>query len=307
MSTFDDFDAWGDAVRGANLRLVCDRVETPRWQLDTANLGSVVVQTAFEGGGNLCYGANTHRGSILFVPLTLADHHVVNGERLDDRSLLCIPPGADFRIQVRRRAHAWCSIALPEDEAPACGGQASGSRVVRADKDAVAMLRKLVIAIVTHPTLHSAVGDAHAAAAHALIDACRSCLGPAPKEPPVAGRPRIDRAEIIRRAIGWIERRPHRDRSVAALTRAVEVHDRTLTRAFHESFGLSPRAYLSLCLLHEVRRSLREADESRGDTVTDVLVRHGVWEFGRFAARYRRHFGESPSATLQQHDKRPRR
>ena len=94
---------------------------------------------------------------------------------------------------------------------------------------------------------------------------------------------------------------------MADLTRAVEVHDRTLTRAFHESFGLSPRAYLSLCLLHEVRRSLREADESRGETVTDVLVAHGIWEFGRFAARYRRHFGESPSETLQRGDKRSRR
>jgi len=29
-----------------------------------------------------------------------------------------------------------------------------------------------------------------------------------------------------------------------------------------------------------------------------VLVQHGIWEFGRFAARYRRQFGETPSETL---------
>jgi AraC family transcriptional regulator, ethanolamine operon transcriptional activator len=29
-----------------------------------------------------------------------------------------------------------------------------------------------------------------------------------------------------------------------------------------------------------------------------VLTRHGIWEFGRFAARYRRQFGELPSTTL---------
>jgi len=50
--------------------------------------------------------------------------------------------------------------------------------------------------------------------------------------------------------------------------------------------------------LHAVRRELREAtgDDSK---VTDVLTRHGIWEFGRFAARYRRQFGELPSDTLR--------
>jgi AraC family ethanolamine operon transcriptional activator len=32
--------------------------------------------------------------------------------------------------------------------------------------------------------------------------------------------------------------------------------------------------------------------------VADVLTRHGIWEFGRFAGRYYRHFGELPSQTL---------
>ena len=34
-------------------------------------------------------------------------------------------------------------------------------------------------------------------------------------------------------------------------------------------------------------------------TVTDVLSRSGIWDFGRFAARYRRQFGESPSETVR--------
>jgi AraC family ethanolamine operon transcriptional activator len=32
--------------------------------------------------------------------------------------------------------------------------------------------------------------------------------------------------------------------------------------------------------------------------VAEVLVGHGIWEFGRFAGRYRAHFGELPSQTL---------
>jgi len=33
--------------------------------------------------------------------------------------------------------------------------------------------------------------------------------------------------------------------------------------------------------------------------VTEILAGMGIWEFGRFAGRYRRHFGELPSETLR--------
>ena len=122
MISFDDFDAWGEAVSGASLRLVCDAVEVPRWSLGILDLGGVVLQMATEGGGNLCYGVNTHAGPLLFVPLSHAAGHVVNGVRLDEESLFAIPQGADFSIHVRHRAHAWCSIALPDGtDVAACG------------------------------------------------------------------------------------------------------------------------------------------------------------------------------------------
>jgi AraC family ethanolamine operon transcriptional activator len=301
MFCFDDFDAWGDAVRGANLRLICDRIETNLWRLGVANLGPVVVQAAFEGGGNLCYGANTHRGPTLFVPLTLAERHVANGERLDDRSFLFIPPGADFRIQVRRLAHAWCSIALPpEEHALPDGGRAS--RIVRADPAAVRRLRSLAESVVTSPVFAARPGAAHAAAALQLREAVSACLAAPALAPSVVGRPRIDRAEIMRRALGSLEaEEPLQRRSVAALARTVGVNERTLARAFHESFGVSPRTYVGLRQLHEVRRALRQG-RALGRTVADVLVGHCIWEFGRFATRYRRQFGESPSDTLRRGD-----
>ena len=50
--------------------------------------------------------------------------------------------------------------------------------------------------------------------------------------------------------------------------------------------------------LHGIRRILCARAPLDG-TVADVLTRHGIWEFGRFAARYRRQFGELPSETLR--------
>ena len=83
MLLFDDFDAWADAISGASLRLVCDAVETRRWTLGRVPVGDLVLQVASEGGGNLCYGENTHSGPMLSIPLSHAAAHVVNAERLD--------------------------------------------------------------------------------------------------------------------------------------------------------------------------------------------------------------------------------
>ena len=111
---FDDFDAFGEAVRSADLRMACDSAEHRFWRLAACGIGDMFLQVADEGGGNLCHGANTHGGIQLFVPLSNATAHVCNCEQLDAGSLLAIPTGADFAIQVRRRAHGWFALALPE-------------------------------------------------------------------------------------------------------------------------------------------------------------------------------------------------
>jgi methylphosphotriester-DNA--protein-cysteine methyltransferase len=86
--------------------------------------------------------------------------------------------------------------------------------------------------------------------------------------------------------------------TTTALAGLVGVTDRTLLRTFHETYGLPPKQYLMLRELHRIRRILRTGATDDA-TVADVLALHGIWEFGRFAARYRRQFGELPSDTLR--------
>jgi len=296
MLVFDDFDAWGDAVSGASLRLACDSVDTGTWSLCFADLGGVVLQMASEGGGNVCYGGNTHPGTILFIPLTHTKAHVVNGEPLDDDSLFVISRNADFRISVRRRSHAWCSIALPFDAAAPLTPDAASSRI-RCPAGTLPRLKRLVGGIAGTLMDGPAVTPAHEAAGRELIALALDCLPAARPPAAVCGRPRLDRAEIIRRSMQLI------DSSVIMptttdLARGVGVTSRTLLRTFQESFSMPPKRYLMLRELHAVHRSLH-AGVSQAETVADVLARHGVWEFGRFAARYRRHFGEPPSETLR--------
>lgn len=296
MRTYDDFDAWGDAVSGASLRLACDAVETGVWTHGLVDLGGVVLQVASEGGGNLCYGANTHTGPTFFVPLTRAGEHVCNGERLDTDSLLAIPRGADFRIRLRRRAHAWCSIAFA-DELAELADWGPGSARIACPPGTVPRLTRLVHEI-TGTILERPPGTAaHLAAGRDLARTAVACLA-APVPSRVApGRPRLNRAAIIRRAMAAIDAAATVP-GANELASRIGVTDRTLLRAFHETYGVPPKQYLLLRQLHVIHRVLR--DGAPGDaTVADVLTRHGVWEFGRFAGRYRRQFGEPPSETLR--------
>ncbi|MFM9025048.1 MAG: helix-turn-helix domain-containing protein [Planctomycetaceae bacterium] len=292
MTTFDDFDAWADAVSGASLQLACDGVERRRWTIGIVDLRGVTLQVASEGGGNLCYGASTHPGTTLFVPLTHARAHVANGEPLDDGSLLAIPRGADFRIRVHRQAHAWCSIALPDDML-----NSASSTKIACGVAAVARLRRLATRTVEALLDQPGGSPAHKAAAREVIAAAAACLKPPPERPVSVGRPRLERTDIVRRAMQAIEAGPAVP-TAADLARDVGVTSRTLLRTFQESFGVPPKRYLMLRELHSVRRSLI-AGRAREQAVADVLVRHGIWEFGRFAARYRRQFGELPSETLR--------
>lgn len=294
MRRFEDFDAWGDAINGASLRLACDGVEIREWALGAVDLGGVVLQVAEEGGGTICYGGNAHAGTILFMPLTHAASHIVNGEPLNDETLLAIPRDADFRIHIRKRAHAWCSIALPFD-VPGFGPHAPAG--ITGNGAAVPRLRHLVASIVTSLLERPDASLAHLAAGKELASAAVACLTHGAALGPPMGRPRLDRGEIVRRAMAVLEAAAIVPEA-ADLARDVGVTSRTLLRTFHETFGVSPKRYLMLRELHAVRRRL--LDRCRDDmTVADVLTEHGIWEFGRFADRYRRQFGELPSETLR--------
>jgi AraC family ethanolamine operon transcriptional activator len=301
MLSFDDFDAWRDAVRGADLGLVCDGVEVRNWRLATRGLGRVVVQVASEGGGNLCFGANTWGGPLLFMPLTHGEHHVANCRPLGTDSLLLIPPGADFRIQVRRHAHDWCSLALPPDFPLGHGRDAEAaatSRVVKVTAPGLDRLRRLVVAASLEPALEGPQSAAHDAAAAALLEAAAACLRQRTAAPTAIGRPPIDRGVIVRRAVGLLEEGRVPRPSVVEIARHCGVNERTLGRVFHDTFGVSPLIYSRLWLLHRVRRRLRDAHPD-DTTVAAILTAHGIWDFGRFASLYRRQFGEAPADTLR--------
>ncbi len=83
---------------------------------------------------------------------------------------------------------------------------------------------------------------------------------------------------------------------VSELCVALDVPRRTLHRAFQETLGLGPVEYLRLARLAQVRRLLTSARSSTVN-VSQAALEAGFSDLGRFAAYYRRLYGEVPSRT----------
>jgi AraC family transcriptional regulator, ethanolamine operon transcriptional activator len=86
--------------------------------------------------------------------------------------------------------------------------------------------------------------------------------------------------------------------SVAKLSKAAGVSERSLRNAFCDVRGMSPKRCTVRARLDEVRRALCAADGERG-LVTTLAMNHGFFELGRFASLYKAAYGETPSTTLR--------
>jgi transcriptional regulator GlxA family with amidase domain len=71
---------------------------------------------------------------------------------------------------------------------------------------------------------------------------------------------------------------------------------RSLQAAFKAAGAAPVREALASARLDGARAALMAAGP--GDSVASIAAAAGVSQLGRFAARYRARFGESPSATL---------
>ena len=119
-------------------------------------------------------------------------------------------------------------------------------------------------------------------------------LGRGQGQPPRESAP--FRAAVLKRALLLIDDPGQTPLSVAEMCQTVGASWATLERAFSEEFGMAPKAYIQTARLGTVRQQLLESNSTT--LITDVANRCGFWHMGRFAANYRKQFGELPSATL---------
>jgi AraC family ethanolamine operon transcriptional activator len=104
------------------------------------------------------------------------------------------------------------------------------------------------------------------------------------------------RARIARAVLALLHERLDIPPSITELCAAVGTKERTLHLACVEAFGRPPVALLAELRLNAVHRALLHPGKET--SVSAVAALYGFNHFGRFAAVYRRQFGELPSATF---------
>ncbi|MGE0666146.1 MAG: AraC family transcriptional regulator [Sphingomonadales bacterium] len=123
----------------------------------------------------------------------------------------------------------------------------------------------------------------------------------------LAAEPRGGAAPVpacVRRVEAYIAGNAAEEVSLADLVAVSGVGARTLFRSFQVFRGRTPMAHLRHVRLQKVRADLLNAGAD--ETVTSILSRWGITQFGRFAAEYKRTYGEPPSASLRiAHDDGP--
>ncbi|MFJ9429639.1 AraC family transcriptional regulator [Streptomyces sp. NPDC101490] len=110
------------------------------------------------------------------------------------------------------------------------------------------------------------------------------------------GEPR--RPAPVKRVMDAVRERPEHPFTTTELAALARVSVRRLQESFREYVGMSPMAYVREVRLDRVREELRAAAPDEV-SVSEVAWRWGFGHQGRFAARYREKYGESPSRTLR--------
>lgn len=106
-------------------------------------------------------------------------------------------------------------------------------------------------------------------------------------------------ARLVERVVEYVETSGDPAFTVADLAEFAGVSERSLHVAFRRRLGTSPIAYVRGVRLQRAHEELSRAEPNGGGTVTEIGLRYGFTNGGRFAAAYRARFGESPSETLR--------
>jgi AraC-like DNA-binding protein len=109
-------------------------------------------------------------------------------------------------------------------------------------------------------------------------------------------------ADLVR-ALGWLRVHLSEPIDLERLASVAGVRPRTLETHFKTLLGTTPLGWVRRMRLAHARRELERARAHA--TVTDIALASGFTQLGRFAARYRAVFGETPSATLRRSRRSP--
>ncbi len=302
---FGEFDAFEETIAHADVRYRPTRIERHHWSLQFASLSDKVhIQAGSEGSGSMLMGAAQPDAYVLVDRGRSALQRKSNGVEHEPGLAIVLAPGAEFCF-VDYAANHWMSISLPVEFVETTDElrwlttttgirrfAASGAtEAIWSFAERLIRYARVEPSIMIEPASLAAQRDELLSTIERLGE-CHPSLVRRP-----LGRPRKADWQLILGAVELIEDLPHRIVTVRDLVTVTGVPERTLREGFQKYLGVSPRQYIQVSRLCDARRQLAKP-ASDIVTVTQVAANIGMWDFGRFAHRYRNLFGVLPSQTL---------
>lgn len=305
-ATFKEFEAYEAAIGDVELQLTLPRLECPLWVFRQLNLtGQVHIQISSEGSGVIAEGVTRKDGFVFF--LHGSGHCRANGTDLSPPSGFLYPPGTEFCIS-NNHANDWITVFIPNQLIQSVGLNSgyfpfgeTNAGVLHSGKGRVAELWHLVQKFLANTTTEPRLAQEKAASVE-FRDSLLSSVSRLHRNSgqfPTAkrGRPAVVDLLVIRPAVEFIEDLSDSTATLTDLMAVTGLSERTLRMGFQKFYGVSPQKYLQLRRLHQAKQLLSDPRQEE-NTVTKVAAKLGMWDFGRFAERYKRLFGELPSTTL---------
>jgi AraC family transcriptional regulator, ethanolamine operon transcriptional activator len=307
-SRVDGFDEFAQDIRGAEVTIVLTGPSHIGWRIERFQSGELLLQFAVEAGERVLYG---RAAPTLLGFATRASFDPV-GERMNGRpfgpcDFAVMPPGADFLFSCSK-PHEWIAVSLPVDSMLQQGHPLGDeqalclspvSTLITVPPALCQRFREAAFAARTALRFSatsaddSRTGDVAGPVIDALAAAIQGRTGPHDAPP---DRLRDDE-RLVHGALRLAATDDLRGPPIDEIAEALGVGERTLLRAFENVLGMSTSQFLKKWKLNIVRREI-VANPDKYQTVTHLLVEHGITELGRFAGEYRRLFAETPSATI---------
>lgn len=268
------------------------------WKAETVALGNSLIIRGHSQTGLITEGIALDDFFHFYVPFGNGWRN--NGIPFGQEEILILEPGAVYHTTTKT-PDGYCGILIPKNMitlSETDRKQVRNSYTVKAElisEQIRNLIQQYIAAVQKNADIEFSL------AAKLIENELKSILVPllgehqAPKN--AIGRNRISRLQVIKQTNAIMEEFDNKQLNIAQLTTKLDVSERTLLTIFQEYYKIGPHQYLQLRLLHQVYKDLLSADPEQ-TMVTDVLISWGVWEFGRFALRYKRQFGESPKQTL---------
>lgn len=300
-----DVDAHRQALRPADQELLVTGRGAFAATVTKIDLHRLWLQCGTETMPRVWHVELTSRRHGFCFPISGETGLISNGAALQPNTIGILAPDR-AHWSVTTRPVGWGSMSLPPDYLGRLGAASVGRDLtilrnalsIAAPAQAVDRLRRLHRAATdlaaTAPGI-IAVPSAAQAMEYELTDALVGCLGQGEWREDTGGWRR--HSAIIRRFRDFLDQAAGDPIYLSNVCTALGVAERTLRACCQAQLGMSPKRYLSLRRLHLARQALAAAPSMA--TVTEIAMRFGFWELGRFAVEYRSTFGESPSGTLR--------